>query len=90
MLLDVLICPKCNSFPLTLINYTTEKIGTQKRPKRVLCKKFCAMRGESPSKIRPEDCEICLGTEIVAGELVCKSCGGRYGIYKGVPCLLVE
>ncbi|RLG41733.1 MAG: Trm112 family protein, partial [Thermoproteota archaeon] len=35
------------------------------------------------------DCEICLGTEIVAGELICKSCGARFGIYRGVPCLLI-
>jgi len=88
-LLDVLVCPKCNGYPLVLLNYATETIETQKKPRAVLCKKFCGMKGKSPSKVDLNDCETCLSIEVVAGELVCKSCGARYGIYKGVPSFLI-
>ncbi len=89
-LLDVLICPKCKSFPLSLVNYTTDPVEVKRKPKIVLCSKFCGLKGEPPSKIKPNECEICLGKEIVAGELVCPSCGARYGVFKGVPSLTIE
>ena len=89
-LLDVLACPKCNGFPLVLLNYTTEIVETKKKPRSVLCNKFCGMKARPPSEVNLEDCDICLGIEVVAGELVCESCGARYGVYKGVPSFLTR
>jgi len=89
-LLDVLICPKCKNFPFSLMNYTTESVKVRKKPKMALCNNFCGMKGKSPSEIDSSECKICMGKEIVAGELVCQSCGARYGIFEGVPFLKIE
>jgi uncharacterized protein YbaR (Trm112 family) len=89
-LLDKLICPQCNHFPLSV------KVSMQQEARALKvnvfpCTMYCAYNGAKLVERPPDElpCSSCLKQQIISGELICPSCHSRYPIENGIPALLV-
>lgn len=88
-LMDLLACPMCRKFPLTLYAFEVKEVKLASKPKR--CEIYC---GYSSSKIdelaNEPDCEECWRKEIVNGLLFCEKCGRWYPIEEEIPRMLPD
>ena len=84
-LLDLLICPKCES-QLSLKVFENEEISCTP-PRAQVCSNWCERKKADPSKVKTP-CNSCFREDITEGVLTCKKCSSWYPIIKGVPRML--
>ncbi|MCE4617247.1 MAG: Trm112 family protein [Desulfurococcales archaeon] len=89
--LDLLACPKCKHHPLEL--YVIEEARVEKEveiSQTPFCSLYCGYRKTRVDELAEPPCYECLKREVIAGILVCRSCGAWYPISRGIPVMLVE
>lgn len=89
-ILDKLICPRCEHFPLTIkIIDAHEAVAPAARTRP--CALYCAHDGDwLPATPIDPPCSGCLKRAVGAGELICPTCLSRYPIQDGVPNMLAD
>lgn len=89
--LDLLACPRCKHHPLKLYVIEEAEVGEAVEPQRYpVCTRYCGYRGVYVEELDEPPCRECIRREVVAGILVCPSCGAWYPISRGIPVMLVE
>ena len=87
VLLNLLACPMCRSFPLRL--YVFEEIVIDKRfsVRTPFCDLYCARRGAyvKDLQVGELDCSECVRHDITWGILHCTNCGRWYPVIDGIP-----
>jgi len=88
-LMDLLVCPMCRSFPLTLYVFEVKEIEISSKPKR--CEIYCGYNSSKIDELANEpNCEECWRKEIVNGLLFCEKCGRWYPIEEEIPRMLPD
>lgn len=86
LLVDLLCCPECRSFPLRLTVFAEESTSPVGRRS---CERFCGVTGEALNGSNG-GCTRCLHDDVSSGFLRCSSCERVYFIKDGIPRLLAE
>ncbi|MCD6235379.1 MAG: Trm112 family protein [Thaumarchaeota archaeon] len=88
-LMDLLACPVCKHFPLTLYVFNTRETEAPPNPKK--CELYCGYHSAWIEEIGEEPrCEECWRKEIVNGLLYCEKCGRWYPIEDEIPRMLPD
>lgn len=90
-LLDLLACPMCKHFPITLVVF--EEVSSCKGSISTVkkCSEFCGFKGKPVSETRVNiDCNQCLEKEISIGMLFCSACNRWYPIIDEIPQMLPD
>lgn len=88
-LMDLLVCPICRHFPLTLYVFEAAEIGSA--PKSRKCEVYCGYRSSRIDELVEEpNCGECWRVEIVSGLLYCEGCGRWYPIQEEIPRMLPD
>jgi len=87
-LLDILACPVCKNFPLTLTVFTERNI----QPPEVIrkCELYCGYHGGYVRDFAETDCLRCYQLEVEEGLLQCNSCSRWYPISEDIPRMLPD
>jgi uncharacterized protein YbaR (Trm112 family) len=89
-LLDRLVCPRCEHFPL-FIDITEQRQGPGPASDATLCEIYCAHEREFIQNLQLDPpCARCLKQQIHSGELTCPECNSRFPIKERIPNLLVD
>lgn len=89
-LLDKLICPRCEHFPLSM-ETIEEREAAAPAVSVMPCALYCAREGDWLRSLDyAPPCSSCLRTEVTSGMLSCENCCSHYTIDAGVPSLLTE
>ncbi|MEM4417142.1 MAG: Trm112 family protein, partial [Nitrososphaerota archaeon] len=87
-LMDILACPMCRNFPLTLQVFEEKLIEPPQKIRR--CELYCSFHRGYMSQFNETDCKTCYGLEIVEGILKCGNCGRWYPIASEIPRMLPD
>ncbi|MCL7385733.1 MAG: Trm112 family protein [Thaumarchaeota archaeon] len=87
-LMDLLACPICKKFPLSLLVFTEQTLQPPKNIRK--CELYCAYHNSSLSEVQNPDCTSCYTKEISSGILMCDGCGRWYPIEEEIPRLLPD
>jgi uncharacterized protein YbaR (Trm112 family)/ubiquinone/menaquinone biosynthesis C-methylase UbiE len=88
--LDKLICPRCEHFPLVL-KIIEEHEAVAPTASKKPCALFCAHEADWLRNIHYQPpCSYCLKRNVTTGELVCATCLSHFPINDGIPNLLVD
>ncbi|GBC69482.1 hypothetical protein HRbin01_01181 [archaeon HR01] len=85
---DILACPMCRAFPLTLEVFERRTIQPPQKIRK--CELYCSYHGGYISQLRETDCHTCYSYEISEGILRCGSCGRWYPITGDIPRMLPD
>ncbi len=87
VLLNLLACPVCKSFPLRLIAFDEEVIEKRFSVKTPFCDLYCGLRGSYVKDLKVEelDCPECVRHDVTWGILHCSGCGRWYPVIDGIP-----
>ena len=87
VLLNLLACPMCKSFPLRLFVFEESVLEKKFSVKTPFCDLYCGLRASYLKDIKAEelDCGECVKRDIVWGVLQCGNCGRWYPIIDGIP-----
>ncbi|RLF23876.1 MAG: Trm112 family protein [Thermoprotei archaeon] len=93
-LLDLLACPMCKHFPLTLKVFKENRYEKREPPtdKRPVCELYCGFLAKYTKELGREDikCEECFKREVDAGILICPRCKRWYPIEEEIPRMLPD
>jgi uncharacterized protein YbaR (Trm112 family) len=91
-LLDLLACPHCKHFPLTLKIIEQESIEVRRQIQEVLCTLYCGRFGGyvKDLTLSPADCHTCMGIDVKVGVLGCGNCGRWFPIIDAIPHMLPD
>ncbi len=87
-LLDILACPMCKSFPLTLIVFDDRKIQPPEKIRK--CELYCGFHRAFVKDLDVTECNECYSREVGNGLLECQSCGRWYPIVDDIPRMLPD
>ncbi|MGC9104927.1 MAG: Trm112 family protein [Thermoprotei archaeon] len=90
-LMDLLACPICKTFPLTL--YVLSERTVQRSPpdqRRPICELYCGYKRVKTSELTSPPCDECYKQEIVEGVLYCPNCKRWYPIINEIPRMLPD
>jgi len=87
-LMDLLACPICKTFPLSLLVFSELTLQPPKNIRK--CELYCAYHGRSTSEVQNPDCASCHTKEVSSGILICNGCGRWYPIEEEIPRLLPD
>lgn len=87
VLLNLLACPMCKSFPLKLLVFEEVLIDKRYSVKTPFCDLYCGLKSTYLKEIKVEelDCGECVKHDILWGILHCSNCGRWYPIIDGIP-----
>lgn len=92
-LLDILACPICKNFPLSL-TIVEESRDESRDIEEVPCELFCGFHGTFISNLKRDeligDCKKCIKRTIVSGVLYCEKCGRWYPIIDEIPRMMPD
>ncbi len=86
--MDVLACPICKSFPLSLITFKTENVRTGSAVAR--CEYYCGYKKSMIDDALAYECNSCTATDVTEGILLCHACRRWYRITDSLPILLPD
>jgi len=87
-LLDILACPMCKGFPLSLQVLEVEAIHNPTNVHK--CEMYCSFHNGAISDLKETNCEDCYRYEIRSGVLSCGRCGRWYPIIEEIPIMLPD
>jgi uncharacterized protein YbaR (Trm112 family) len=86
--MDILACPMCRNFPLTLRVFQADKRYVVKDVSK--CEVYCSFHGDNVENLQSTNCEECYAYEITDGLLICDKCGRWYPIIDDIPIMLPD
>ncbi|MCY0849313.1 Trm112 family protein [Sulfuracidifex metallicus] len=90
-LMDVLACPICKNFPLTMLVFNEKEVERKNADiKKPICEIFCSFKKDFVRKLDTTPCEECESKEIIEGILVCDKCNRWYPIIDEIPRMLPD
>ena len=87
-LMDLLACPICKHFPLSLTVFNTYDIPLPSKIRK--CELYCAYHGGFVNDVGETDCRTCYSKEISSGILECPKCGRWFPIEDDIPRMLPD
>jgi len=87
VLLNLLACPMCRSFPLKLYIFEEVVIDKKFSVRTPFCDLYCASRGAYVKDLQVGElnCSECVRHDITWGLLYCTKCGRWYPVIDGIP-----
>jgi len=87
VLLNLLACPMCRSFPLKLYVFEEVVIDKEFSVRTPFCDLYCASRGAYVKDLQVGElnCNECVRHDITWGLLHCTKCGRWYPVIDGIP-----
>ncbi|MEM0065784.1 MAG: Trm112 family protein [Sulfolobales archaeon] len=87
VLLNLLACPMCKSFPLRLLVFEEGVIDKKFSVKTPFCDLYCGLRGSYLKDLKVEElnCSECVKHDVLWGILHCSHCGRWYPVIDGIP-----
>jgi uncharacterized protein YbaR (Trm112 family) len=91
-LLDLLACPMCRHFPLTLVVFKERREEDARLPgEPPLCEEYCGYMGRRIKELEENPpCGECIKHDVEEGLLFCPACGRWYPIMNGIPRMLPD
>jgi|YelNatPaOPRAMG01_1025707.scaffolds.fasta_scaffold276606_1 uncharacterized protein YbaR (Trm112 family) len=86
--MDILACPMCRNFPLTLRVFQVDKRYVVKNVFK--CEVYCSYHGDNVKNLSSTNCEECYTYEITDGLLICDKCSRWYPIIDDIPIMLPD
>ena len=90
-LMDLLACPMCKTFPLTLYVFSEREV--ERKPtvdRRPICELYCGYKKVKVTDLSSPPCDECYKKEVVEGLLFCPNCKRWYPIIDEIPRMLPD
>lgn len=87
-LMDILACPMCRNFPLSLKIFHVDKRYLVKGT--IKCEIYCSYHGDYINNLTVTKCNDCYTYEISDGLLFCDKCERWYPIIDDIPIMLPD
>ncbi|MEM4281354.1 MAG: Trm112 family protein [Candidatus Caldarchaeum sp.] len=87
-LLDILACPMCKAFPLSLTVFEERSIKPPEKIRK--CELYCGFHRGYVKELVETECSKCYGLEVATGLLECGSCSRWYPIVDDIPRMLPD
>ncbi|MEM2006632.1 MAG: Trm112 family protein [Sulfolobales archaeon] len=87
VLLNLLACPMCKSFPLKLLVFEEGVIDKKLSVKTPFCDLYCGLKSSYLKDLKVEElnCSECVKHDVLWGILHCSNCGRWYPVIDGIP-----